>query len=71
MRRLGAVMLLTTGLGLAAAGCGDDAPLCCVEIDPGEPIQALTCESEAAVIECMGYNFSDCYYDSARNDQCN
>ena len=64
---------LVCALAFGVAGCiiSTDEPLCCVEIDPGEPIQALSCESEDAVINCMAYDFSDCYRDRARNDECN
>lgn len=55
---------------LAGVGCAPVEPLCCVEINPGEGLRALTCEDDGAVIACEGYNFSDCYYDPERDGEC-
>ena len=66
-----AACVLVVGMSLGGVACGTgDEPLCCVEIDPDDPLQALTCEDQGAVTNCMGYDFSDCYRDRARNYEC-
>jgi hypothetical protein len=55
---------------LVGLGCDEGEPLCCVEINPGEGLRALTCEDDGAVLACEGYDFSDCYYDPERDDEC-